>query len=113
MQYSRLYTVSRCKNKCSTHVFTQYLNVTNAVLTSFDAVLERLFTVTEDLFQVLWILLYIQTVPHHLLQGVWVVEVQDLSTPVIVFLHIVQRYTEYLQHDVRGLLVTLRGREKV
>ena len=48
-------------------------------LTCFDAIFESFFAVAEDLLQILRFLLKVQTVTHHLFQGVRVMEVQNLG----------------------------------
>ena len=70
---------------------------TDIALTGFDAVLERLFAVAEDLLEVLRILLKVQTVSHHLLQSVWMVEVQNFGASVVVLADVINEDVDDLE----------------
>ena len=69
-------------------------------ITSLDAVLEGLLAIAEDLFEVLRVLGDVETVTHHLLEGVRMMEVEDLTVAIVVLTNVVQQDVDHRRHEV-------------
>ena len=80
------------------------------VLTGFYAVLQSLLTVAKDLLEVLWIFLQIQTMTHHLLQRVRMMEIQNFSASVVVLPDIVnENVYDLAKREDKGISLTNRS----